>query len=61
MYASNTKLFLKPVFILFLVGFTWSGLGQQKQEYWHNKPRKIHYKPEGNAFVLVNGSRKFNR
>ena len=61
MHANNTKRFLKPLFILFLIGFTWSGLGQQKQEYWHNKPRTIHYKPEGNAFVLVNGSRKFNR
>ena len=30
--------------------------GQEKQ-----KPRKIHYAPEGNSFVLKNGNRKFNR
>ena len=61
MYANKTTRFLKPIFILFLAGISWKGLGQQKQEYWHNKPRTLHYKPKGNAFVLVNGSRKFNR
>lgn len=30
--------------------------GQEKQ-----KPRKMHYAPEGNSFVLKNGNRKFNR
>ncbi|MFV5692007.1 DUF4450 domain-containing protein [Flavobacterium sp. LT1R49] len=35
-------------------------IGQEK-ELWHGVSRKIHYAPEGNSFVLKNGSRKFNR
>jgi hypothetical protein len=35
-------------------------IGQEK-ELWHGISRKIHYAPEGNSFVLKNGSRKFNR
>jgi hypothetical protein len=33
----------------------------QKEELWHGKERAIHYKPDGEDFVLVNGSRRFNR
>ena len=32
MYANKTTRFLKPIFILFLAGISWKGLGQQKQE-----------------------------
>jgi len=28
---------------------------------WHNKERTLHYKPEGNDFVLHSGTKKFNR
>ncbi len=28
---------------------------------WHGKNRKIHYAPDGDSFVLKNGTRKFNR
>ena len=35
-------------------GFTQTGL-------WHGKEREIHYKPDGEDFLLVNGSRRFNR
>lgn len=31
------------------------------QESWHNKMRSIHYNPEGNDFVTVNGTYRFNR
>src|SRR6476660_9390947 len=30
-------------------------------QWWHGKVRQLHYKPEGKDFVLVNGSRRFNR
>ncbi|MFD2826804.1 DUF4450 domain-containing protein [Leeuwenhoekiella polynyae] len=36
-------------------------LKAQEQKPWHDQNRKIHYKPDGNSFVLVNGTRKFNR
>ncbi|MEJ6980682.1 DUF4450 domain-containing protein [Pedobacter sp. P351] len=28
---------------------------------WHGKERSIHYRPEGNDFVRVNGTKRFNR
>src|SRR5688572_11838551 len=28
---------------------------------WHGKERSIHYRPDGNDFVLVNGTKRFNR
>jgi hypothetical protein len=28
---------------------------------WHDKQRQIHYKPDGEDFLLVNGKRRFNR
>jgi hypothetical protein len=31
------------------------------QESWHNKMRTAHYRPEGNDFVTVNGTYRFNR
>ena len=32
-----------------------------QENYWHQEPREIHYQPNGNAFELVDGNRKFNR
>ena len=29
--------------------------------YWHGIERTLHYRPQGNDFLLVNGQRKFNR
>jgi hypothetical protein len=31
------------------------------QTLWHNKERQVHYQPEGNDFVCVNPTRRFNR
>jgi hypothetical protein len=31
------------------------------QQLWHNIQREVHYKPDGEDFVLVNGNRRFNR
>ncbi|HEX8316278.1 MAG TPA: DUF4450 domain-containing protein, partial [Flavisolibacter sp.] len=32
-----------------------------QQPLWHGKEREVHYKSDGEDFVLVNGSRRFNR
>ncbi|WP_295117837.1 DUF4450 domain-containing protein [uncultured Chitinophaga sp.] len=33
----------------------------QTTPLWHNKPRTVHYLPEGNDFVCTNGKLRFNR
>ena len=50
-----------PVQILISVFFLCSmaTFGQEKNKTYQG--RKIHYAPEGNSFVLKNGTRKFNR
>ena len=59
---TNTRSTPKKLLIfLFLLSISTVAFSQKKNEFWHNKPRTIHYKPEGKSFVLVNGSRKFNR
>ncbi len=47
--------------ISLLILFIFSKGVVAQENYWHNKPRKIHYQPNGNAFEFVNGTRKFNR
>jgi hypothetical protein len=32
-----------------------------QQPLWHGKERAIHYRPDGEDFLLVNGERRFNR
>src|SRR5690606_19132686 len=31
------------------------------KQLWHQKERSIHYRPDGKDFVLVNGTKRFNR
>ncbi|WP_066220280.1 DUF4450 domain-containing protein [Formosa haliotis] len=45
-------------FIFFISGFVFA---QPKNHVWHDTIRQLHYKPEGEHFKLVQGSRKFNR
>lgn len=33
----------------------------QDQKIWHNKERSIRYRPDGEDFVIINGTRRFNR
>jgi len=47
--------------ILLILCFISSLAISQEKELWHGISRKIHYAPEGNSFVLKNGTRKFNR
>ncbi len=57
LFKIKLKLTFFWIFVL-LLSFPLASLSQEK-----NLPseRKIHYAPEGNSFVLKNGSRKFNR
>lgn len=32
-----------------------------QSNFWHGIERKVHYKPDGEDFLLVNGNRRFNR
>lgn len=50
--------FLTLVTLIILASET---LSAQEKMLWHNTERQIHYKPDGQSFVLVNGTRKFNR
>ncbi|MDP4291798.1 MAG: hypothetical protein Q8908_12005, partial [Bacteroidota bacterium] len=36
-------------------------LPDSKTIYWHNQERVMRYKPDGGDFVIVNGTRRFNR
>ena len=47
-------LFLLVAMLMQTAGFAQTGL-------WHGREREIHYKPDGEDFLLVNGSRRFNR
>lgn len=43
----------------FLFGF--DAMAQNAKGLWHGVEREIHYKPDGEDFLLVNGKRRFNR
>ena len=55
----STKKILTPILVALLL-FPLLLISQEK-ETATSIQRKIHYAPEGNSFVLKNGSRKFNR
>jgi hypothetical protein len=48
-------------FALLLVLTSSDLLLAQTTKLWHGIEREIHYKPDGEDFVLVNGKRRFNR
>src|SRR6266496_1363399 len=55
---------LMRLFFFFLIFFISSSLFAQRNDeikYWHDKPRSIHYQPQGGDFVCVNGKMRFNR
>lgn len=54
--------------ILILAGLLLSGIDHADAQdpaastaFWHGKERVVHYRPEGQDFVLVNGTQRFNR
>jgi Domain of unknown function (DUF4450) len=55
---------MRIVISLFIFFSTFSLFAQENGDtpkYWHNKERVLHYKPDGNDFVCVNGRMRFNR
>ncbi|HEY0039923.1 MAG TPA: DUF4450 domain-containing protein, partial [Flavisolibacter sp.] len=48
-------------FVVLTLFFGNDHLLAQKNGLWHGIEREIHYKPDGEDFVLVNGKRRFNR
>ena len=52
--------FIKQLFISFCFLWALATVGQEKKAVLP-LARKIHYAPDGNSFVLKNGTRKFNR
>lgn len=55
-----SKYYIKLLCLFFLAIHTIKGFTQEKSELQTNN-RKIHYAPDGQTFILKNGSRKFNR
>lgn len=55
------RYFISFFFVMMLLTFSNYLHAQNNEGLWHGKEREIHYKPEGEDFVLVNGKRRFNR
>ena len=51
------KQFLLSACLLFAILI----VSKAQTKLWHDIKRQVHYKPEGNDFVLVNGNKRFNR
>jgi hypothetical protein len=47
------------LFFLFLANQVFSQ--DQQPQWWHGTERTLHYRPDGEDFVLVTGNRRFNR
>lgn len=53
-----------PIFFLVLLtGLFWAPLlpAQEASSWWHGIKRKVHYRPDGEDFLLAEGKRRFNR
>ncbi|UYQ94037.1 DUF4450 domain-containing protein [Chitinophaga horti] len=51
----------KRYLVTLLVSCACGTLQAQEPALWHNKPRSVHYLPEGSDFVCTNGKLRFNR
>src|SRR5471030_97973 len=49
------------LFLLFFTSYSLFSQSDDTIKYWHWIERNIHYRPEGNDFVCVNGKMRFNR
>ncbi len=66
-WTETMKNFLK--FLIFIIHFSFifsivvkiQVCNSQDQQIWHNKERSIRYRPDGEDFVITNGTRRFNR
>lgn len=59
MYKST--LLILTVFLLSGISNTNAQVPLASGQPWHGKERLVHYRPEGRDFVLVNGTKRFNR
>ena len=51
----------KLVLLFFLFYVSFQSDAQQPSGLWHGIEREVHYKPDGGDFLLVQGTRRFNR
>ncbi len=51
-------LFFSSLWLISQIAF---GQSTTSSGLWHGKERSIHYRPDGSDFVLVNGTKRFNR
>lgn len=58
--TEEMKLMCKFILFLLLL-FIAPALIAQNKNPWHGIERTVHYKPDGEDFLLVNGKRRFNR
>jgi hypothetical protein len=52
---------VKTIFLLYFLLIAQCVFAQNANGLWHGIEREIHYKPDGEDFLLVNGKRRFNR
>ena len=52
---------LQSLLLCVALPFIMLGNSGISQPLWHNKERKLHYRPQGVAFIKVQGERRFNR
>ena len=53
--------FNRSYFLIALTVVLLQSTSLAQSNLWHGIERKIHYKPDGEDFLLVNGNRRFNR
>ena len=56
-----TKRAVFLIYALFLFPCLFVNAQQATPKLWHNKEREIHYRPDGEDIVIVNGTHRFNR
>ena len=56
----NTFIFIVLV-TFFLISSQQVFSANQRKVLWHNQTRELRYHPDGNGFVIINGSHRFNR
>ena len=47
--------------LLFLFACTQQPIPSESTQLWHNQQRELRYYPDGNDFMITNGTHRFNR
>ena len=59
--VKSLRHFAVPVLGIF-ISLTLPANADKKEEHpWHDQKRKLRYEPDGNGFVITNGTKRFNR